>query len=33
VTFVDPKGKEAKVFRSFIREIAERMSDSEAVAV
>lgn len=33
VTFVDPKGKEAKVFRALIREIAQRISTSEAVAV
>lgn len=33
VTFIEPKGKEAKVFRALIREIAERISRSEAVAV
>ena len=33
VTFVDPKGKEAKVFAALIREIAQRLSTSQAVAV
>jgi len=33
VTFVDPKGKEAKVFRALIREISERLTTSQAVAV